>query len=402
MIRRLRWKFVCINMVLMCTMLVLILSIQYRSTARNLEQSSLEMLQSRALDSSIMGFRPGEGDRGSSQPVFTILELDWGNLMVTGDSYYDLSDETLLKEIYLAASAQEESAGVLESYCLRFYRAESVMGNRYVFTDISAEIQTLRQLRNSCILIWLAAAVGLLVISILLAHWAVKPVANAWAQQRQFVADASHELKTPLTVILTNAELLDEESCDEDTRARLTDGILSMSRQMRALVEQLLQLARADSGQVAAVRENLSLSELVQESVLPFEPLYYEQGLTLESYIAPELRILGSPGHLTQVVDILLDNCCKYSAPGGRVVLCLRRSHNRCLLTVFSPGEPLSAQVCRDIFKRFYRADPARHAQGSYGLGLSIAQSIVADHRGKIWAEPKIGGNLFYVAFPLV
>lgn len=402
MIRKLRWKFISINMVLMCTMLVLILSIQYRSTARNLEQSSLELLQSRAMDSSIMGFRPGDGSQSPSQPVFTILELDWGNLMVTGDASYDLSDEALLKEIYLAASARQENSGVLENYSLRFYRAESIMGNRYVFTDISAEIQTLRQLRNSCILIGLASSLGLLVISFLLAHWAVKPVANAWAQQRQFVADASHELKTPLTVILTNAELLDEESCDEETRSRLTEGILSMSRQMRALVESLLQLARADSGQIAGVRENLSLSDLVQDSVLPFEPMYYEQGLTLESYIAPELRVLGSPQHLMQVVDILLDNCCKYSAPGGNVVLCLRRSHNRCLLTVFSPGTPLSPQVCRDIFKRFFREDPSRHAQGSYGLGLSIAQSIVADHRGKIWAEPKNGGNLFCVTLPLV
>lgn len=401
MIRRLRWKFVCINMVLMCTMLVLILTLQYRSTARSLEDSSLAMLKSSAMESPIMGLRPGEGNRKGSQPVFSILELDRENLVVSGDDYYDLTDDDLLKEIYWEASDRQTDSGVLKEYSLRYYRSESVLGNRYVFTDISSELQTLRQMANSCILIGLAAFGGLLIISILLARWAVKPVDRAWAQQRQFIADASHELKTPLTVILTNAELL-EEDCDSETRNRLTDGILSMSRQMRGLVESLLQLARVDNGQLSAEMDNLSISELVQESILPFEPMYFEQGLTLESYIAPDLLVSGSQQHLTQVVDILLDNCCKYSAPGNMVVLTLRRSHNRCLLTVFSPGVPLSQQSCRDIFKRFYRADPARHAPGSYGLGLSIAQSIVNDHRGKIWAEPKAGGNLFCVSLPLV
>lgn len=400
MIRRLRLKFVCINMVLVSAMLALIFVLQYRSTAASLEQSSLEALQN-SVAGPVTSMRPGDEDR-ASQPTFTILEGNRGELIVSGDGYFDLTDEALIREIYLAASSATQTSGVLEGYSLRYYRSENMMGTRYVFADISGEIQTLQDLVRSCVLIGLAAFLGFLAISILLARWAVRPMEKAWEQQRQFVGDASHELKTPLTVILTNAELLEEQSCDQETRQRLTAGILSMSRQMRGLVESLLQLARADNGRTGAEQAPLDFSELVQESILPFEPLYFEQELLLESRIVPGLRVLGSPRHLTQVVDILLDNGQKYSAPGSTVVLTVQRSHNRCLLTLFSPGQPLSSRACQDIFKRFYREDKARSAPGSYGLGLAIAQSITEEHRGKIWAEPKEQGNLFCVSLPLV
>lgn len=402
MIRRLRLKFVCINMVLASVMLVLIFTLQYRSTAMSLEQNSLEALQSGAAAVPMMSMRPGREEDSASLPTFTILEVNRGELIVSGDDYFDLTDEELLKEIYLAAVQVDETSAVLEDYALRFYRAETMMGTKYVFADISGELQTLQGLVRSCFFIGIAAFVGFLGISILLARWAVRPVEKAWEQQRQFVADASHELKTPLTVILTNAELLEEEACDPETRLRLTDSILSMSRQMRGLVESLLQLARADNGQMKSEMETLDLGELIQESILPFEPLYYEQDLVLESRIVPGLRVLGSPRHLTQVADILLDNGQKYSAPGSTVVVTVQRSHNRCLLTLFSPGQPLSQTAARDIFKRFYREDKARSAPGSYGLGLSIAQSILRDHRGRIWAEPQAQGNLFCVSLPLV
>ena len=398
MIRRLRLKFVCINMVLAMNMLVLIFTLQYRTTALNLEQNSVEALKA-ASSEPMMGMRPGE--RNSGYSCFVLMEMGQGQVLVSGDDYYDLSDTELLTAIFQAAKESSETIGVLEDYSLRFYRAEAPVGSRYVFTDITSELETLRGLLTSCVLIGAAAFVGFLIISILLARWAVRPVEKAWDQQRQFVADASHELKTPLTVILTNAELLEEPNCDEATRSRLTDSILSMSRQMRGLVESLLQLARVDNGQIKAEMAPLDLSELVQECTLPFEPLFYEQGMMMECNPEPGITVTGSARHLTQVVDILLDNALKYSAPGSTVTLTLQRSHNKALLTLFSPGQPMTQQVCRDIFKRFYRADQARSMTGSYGLGLAIAQGITQDHRGRIWAEPREGGNLFCISLPI-
>ena len=237
-------------------------------------------------------------------------------------------------------------------------------------------------------------------LSFLLARWAVKPVETAWNQQRQFVADASHELKTPLTVILTNAELLQEPEYDEQARSRFVDSIMTMSHQMRGLVESLLELARVDNGGQNLVFSRLNFSELVSDALLPFEPVYFEKGLTLDNGVEEKLFVKGSQQHLKQVADILLDNASKYASADSTVRVILRRQGSHCLLSVASAGDAISREDLKNIFKRFYRMDKARSMNHSYGLGLSIADSIVSKHGGKIWAESADGVNTFFVQLP--
>ena len=179
-------------------------------------------------------------------------------------------------------------------------------------------------------------------------------------------------MKTPLTVILTNAELLQAEEYDAQNKARFADSILTMSRQMRGLVEELLDQARVDS--TVTKHQKLDYSKLVEDAVLPFEPVYFEAGRELRCNIEPGIIVLGKAEHLRRVVEILLDNGCKYSSLGGVVELRLRRNGRGSLLSVSSPGVSLTPQQCQDIFKRFYRMDQARAMNRSYGLGLSIAQ----------------------------
>ena len=135
--------------------------------------------------------------------------------------------------------------------------------------------------------------------------------------------------------------------------------------------------------------------------MLPFEPVFFEAGLILESEIEAGLQVRGEEDRLRQVTDILLDNARKYAAPGGAVSVSLRRSGRSCLLSVANPGPPLSRQELQDVFRRFYRADPARSREGGYGLGLAIARSIVSRHGGKIWAESEGGVNTFRVVLLL-
>ena len=246
-----------------------------------------------------------------------------------------------------------------------------------------------------------AAFLVFLGISILMARWAVKPVARAWEQQKQFVADASHELKTPLTVILTDAELLQDPNCAQEERVQLSESILTMSSQMRGLVENLLDLARIDDGSVAQEFSSAALSDIVQETVMLFEPVFFEKGLLLRSEIEAGIQLSGSPAHLKQLVNILMDNAGKYSESGGETLVKLSRgTHKSCLLEVSNPGEPIREEDMKNIFKRFYRADKARTMNQSYGLGLSIAQSIAEEHRGKIWAASEGGFNRFFVELP--
>ena len=257
----------------------------------------------------------------------------------------------------------------------------------------------MERLVRTCLLAGGGTLLAFLAMSILLSRWIVRPVDEAWKRQRQFVADASHELKTPLTVIQTNAELL--QSGEDASQTRYRENILVMSRQMRTLVEGLLDLARADGGMAVTAMETVNLSRLVEDAVLPFEPVFFEQGLTLKSELELGLLVQGSPEKLRQAVDVPLDNARKYTTPGGTVLVRLTRQGRYGVLSVSGPGKELSPQERRDVFKRFYRVDPAREGEGSYGLGLSIAQEIVTAHGGRIWAEGGGGRNTFLIRLPL-
>lgn len=400
MLKKLRVKFICINMLIVTVMLSAIFVFAYQSTRQSLEKESLQMLRSVAMDP----FQPGRPNERPGQirlPYFLLEERPQGEFVAIGDSYFDLTDETFLKEIADAVSASKEQTGVLRGYSLRFYRSEMPMGRRIVFADISSEQHTLSSLLQNCALIGIASFLAFFIISLLLARWVVRPVDQAWQEQRQFVADASHELKTPLTVILTNAELLQEPEYDEQARAQFAQSILAMSRQMRGLVESLLELARADSGTVKTALTKVDFSRVVADAVLPFEPLFFERGLDICCQIEEGIGLNGSETHLRQIVEILLDNAMKYSSPEGAVDVRLKRQGTHCVLSVANPGEPISKEDQKNIFKRFYRLDKARSMNHSYGLGLSIAESIVKLHRGKIWVQSSGGVNTFFAELPI-
>lgn len=400
MIKRLRIKFVCINMALVTVMLCAMLGMVLSITSANLARESIQMMHSVAMDPRYPG-RPDEVPNGVRLPYFALKINKMGQLIATGGGYYDLSDQAFLDELIQRAFACQEQTGVLRDYRLRFCRVSAPDGQYLVFADMSSELSTIRSLVQNCVMIGTVSFLIFLCISLALARWAVRPVDEAWSQQRQFVADASHELKTPLTVILTNAQLLQSGGYDAAERARFAENILIMSQQMRELTERLLDLARIDSGISHMSMSPVDMSRLVSSAALPFEPLCYEQGLELDCQTDEGVTVQASQSHLRQVVEILLDNAQKYAAPGAKITVRLRRWGVRaCLLSVSNPGPPISKEDLHNIFKRFYRADKARSRDGSYGLGLAIAEEIVTAHKGKIWAESTQGINTFFVRLP--
>ena len=399
MLKQLRLKFVLITMTLVTVMLAVILSMVYHFTQENLENQSLQMMQTVVS----APFQPGPPNAPAQDvrlPYFVVQINARGEILATAGGFFDLSDEELLIPITAAALRSAEQSGVLEDYHLRFYKTNGSNGDSIVFADITSELDTLANLLRTCLMIGLLGFVAFLFISIQLAKWAIHPVEEAWQNQKQFVADASHELKTPLTVILTNAELLRSPDCDDKSREQFTDSILTMSQQMRNLVEGLLDLARVDNGAVKTAFAPVDLSELVSEGCLLFEPLFFENDLLLESDLETEITLKASAFHLEQVLKILLDNAMKYSDPGTVRVL-LRKTGNHCLLTVANPGPEIPPEDQKNLFKRFYRADKSRHRDGSYGLGLSIAENIIREHGGKIWVESTGTENSFHVQLPL-
>ena len=378
-----------------------ILGVVVHFTRTNMKVQSISMMRTIAA-SPFQQFNPGKPSGDEVRlPFFTVQISTRGELIATGGGYFDLTDREYLQQIVnLVISAGDES-GELQEYDLRYLVARSPLGLSIVFADTATEDATIQSMIYSCIFIFVAAMFVFLGISILLSRWAIQPVAKAWDQQRQFVADASHELKTPLAIIMANAELMQNEEASADTRKKFSDNILSTTYEMRSLVENMLEMARVDNGAVKMNFAPLDMSELIGNAALSFQLLYEEQEMGLRFTITEGIRIHGSEQHLYQLMDVLLDNALKYGSPRGTVCVDLTVTGRHCLLSVASPGEPISKEDLKNIFKRFYRADKARSMNGSYGLGLSIAETIVQAHKGRIWAESNQDQNIFYVQLPI-
>ena len=193
MLRKLRLKFVCVNMAIVTLMLLLIFGLVFHFIRVDLEQQSLELMEQLANDP-FRAYQPGER-RGDIQLPYFVLQLGrGGNLTAVSGGYYALNDEEFLTEMIETVVASGQRTGTIEAYNLRFCRVVNPLNQRLVFVDISSQRATLKSLVETCALLGLLSCAVFLGISVLLARWAVKPVDMAWQQQRQFVADASHEL----------------------------------------------------------------------------------------------------------------------------------------------------------------------------------------------------------------
>ena len=401
MIKRLRRKFIIVNMAIVTVMLAVIFGLILFFTKSNMEQDNIQMLRS----VSIMPMQPDMPDKAPQKTmpsVFAVYRTPDKEYSAWGSEVVDFSNNELLSEIYNKALNAKAETGIIEEYHLRFHIRHNPFEEAIFFADISGEIKTLRQLTYTCILIAVLSLILFFAISVLLARWTVKPIETAWNQQKQFVADASHELKTPLTVIMTNAEMLLDDKHTAEKRTYFSKSILTMSKQMRGLTESLLELARSDNHSKEISFENVDFSNLISETVLPFEPLYYEKELTLDCEIQDNITISGDSTQLCRLADILLDNAMKYSYPNTTVTVSLKKHKDYCIFSVSSHGDTITKPDLKNIFMRFYRVDKARNANHSYGLGLSIAESIVKEHGGRIWAESVEGLNTFKMRLPLI
>lgn len=390
MIKKLKLKFLSVNMIIVTVMLIVIFGLIIFFTASASEKENLQQLRA-ALS------MPPHSDHAEDAPpslpyqIFVIRQTPRGQLAVSGNGDYKIAEE-----IFSTAIASGKRDGVLKEYNLRFCVMNTPVDKSVSFSDLSVEQAMLFRLVRTCIFISLLALGAFFIVSLILARWIVRPMETAWEQQKQFAADASHELKTPLTVIITNAELLRSNKYGEEKRTRFAESILTMAEQMRGLTESLLELARSDARTEISF-ETIDFSELISDSALPFEPLFFEKGLTLRCEAEKGITVKGSRSQLSRLTDILLDNALKYSYPNTEAVLSLKKRGNTCILSMESRGDTISKADLKNIFRRFYRADKVRGMNKSYGLGLSIAENIVKEHGGRIYAESEGGVNRFYV-----
>lgn len=396
MIGKLRAKIVGISLLTVTLVLAVGLTAVVLSVRGALVRSSEQQLYA-ALEKSVFDLvQPGES---GSTPCFVATVYADGTVRLSGSSYYQLDDEDTLRSIIQQALDRQDDGGVLRQYSLRYLRVTGPLTVRIAFADCSYEQRAVRALLWRSVLMGLAALAALAAGSYALSGMAVRPVQRAWQEQRQFLSDASHELKTPLTVILSSADLMAEEQ-EQDKLRRYGDNIRSEARRMKTLVEDMLTLARAENG-TKTPEETLNLSDVVLESVLAFEPVAFETRRHMSYDITPELTVQGHGTQLRQVADILLDNAVKYAPPETEIRTVLCREGRSAVLTVENGGTPIPAEKLAHLFDRFYRVDESRTGGQGFGLGLAIAQSLVQGHRGTIGCTSDEGGTRFTVRLPL-
>ena len=221
----------------------------------------------------------------------------------------------------------------------------------------------------------------------LAAFLAVKPVKKAWEQQKQFVADASHELKTPLTVILANNNIMmsHRDSTVKD-EAQWLESTQEEAGHMKNLIDQMLYLAKSDAGTAAVQYSDVNFSEIVEGAALNFEPVAFEKEIMIDTEIEPDIVLNGNATELNQLVHILTDNAVKYADKETTVTIKLSKKNDRVEFSVNNFGNVISKEDMEHIFDRFYRAEKSRTTKG-YGLGLSIAQRIVQSISGRLTVE---------------
>lgn len=383
---KLRWKVVGLNMLLVTVVLLAVFIGVVASARTSLRHNTEQQLQ-QALNG-VTTY--GQG----ALPCFVAEVFPSGTVRVSDSGYYQL-DKAALRALVQECVNQSADSGVLPDYHLRYLRAVGFSTIRIAFTDSSLEQATLRSLVLTSLLIGMAALAVLFGCSYWLSGFVTRPVEKAWTEQRRFLSDASHELKTPLTVILSSADLLAE---NEDSV--YVDNIRSESRHMKKLVESMLTLSRVDDGHKMTLTP-VNWSEQLADTALLFEPVAFETGHELRYRIEKGLFVNGNEESLRQLTGILLDNAIKYAASDTPVYLTFARQDKNAVLTVENSGPPIPEDTLQHLFERFYRADESRSDGEGFGLGLSIAQSIVQAHKGTIRCESDECSTRFIANLPL-
>ena len=266
--------------------------------------------------------------------------------------------------------------------------------------DITSQLRVIENFMYSFIVVGFMMLVIIFFTNRFFANRYIAPVKEAFIKQKQFIADASHEIKTPLAVISTNTDVLLSNS--EDTihnQSKWLNHIKMETERMKSLTDDLLYLTEIDNARMRKLFIPFNISEAVESIILTMEAVIFEKNIRLNYEIEPKLSICGNREQIEQLVMILVDNAIKYTNPNGSITLTLKKLNQEVLLSVSNTGAGISPEQIDRIFDRFYRTDASRSRKHrGYGLGLAIAKSIIKHHNGKIYAKSTMSKfTTFYV-----
>lgn len=325
----------------------------------------------------------------------TSVVLKNKNIMVLSNSLEETADKDILS-MTQELQKSEKRFGSIDDYIyvVRTLRSGNTV---YIFVDNKEALQNSKQFFIVSIFIFLLSVIAFTIISYYLSRWMIKPSEKAIKNQKIFVANISHDLKTPITIIRANADLIENEVKNKKS----IKYIQQETEKLNHLVNEMLTLTRIDNTISKENFKSFNFGDSLFDVVLPFESIAYENGIRFNINIDEVTDYFGDESNIQKLAEILIDNAMSYTAKGGIVDVDAYENSKAVTLSVTNTGEPISDEKKVEIFDRFYRASKSRESTGNhYGLGLSIANTIVKKHNGKISIESKNGKNTFTVILP--
>ena len=408
MIKKLKIKFIALSMTSLFILLMIIVAgmniINYSSVCSEADDILSLISQNRGVFPDFMGKGPDRIPRKMSPELrdesryFSVLLDNSGNLIHVETSRITSVDTTMAIEYARNVMEKGKNRGFIDGF--RFVQSHEGDTIRIIFLNHERQLDSFY---NFLLISTGMALAGFIVVFFIISFCAgriTRPIAEAYEKQKRFITDAGHEIKTPLTIINTNVDILEmdieENECLED--------IKQQTKRLTNLVNDLVYLARMEESENSLQMIEFPVSEVVQETARPFKTLAQAQEKECTCNVQPMLSMNGNNKAIEQLVSILMDNALKYSPKGGSISLNFARQNKTLALTVFNTTQTdVDQEDLNHVFDRFYRSDRSRNSEtGGHGIGLSVAKAIVTAHGGKIHASTTDGHSFqVTVTFPV-
>lgn len=416
MLKKMRNKFLILNMsiisVVMIATFVIIYSVFY-SNIQSENQNKLLSLPVTHSETSVEQIYNGVSaethvvrNLPSDYSLSFSIEVNEDGEVLDIQSYIDMSDETYYKAAELAWNNQDGSTIELDDKMWQYVISDAglthvvseygqqstvtTINNNFIsFLDVTASYNNLKQL----FVIFLMVGIGMLIviffISLYFANRTIEPIVRAWEKQKQFVTDASHELKTPLAIIDANSDaLLANEEDTIKNQKKWLEYIKEESDRMAKLINNLLLLAKAEDTSIQTFSASFDISAVVNYAILSMEAIVFEKDIRFTHSIEQDIMTKGDSEQLKQVIIILLDNAIKYTNKKGYISIALKKTKRQIVFSIENSGNGIKKADIPKLFDRFYRTDPSRTQEnGGYGLGLSVAKAIMDRLGGEFFVE---------------
>ena len=372
---------------------IIIFNVQNYVEQKNIVKRNLDMAINENRRNNPMFDNTNKNIRFMDNTIYTV-KLDSKNNIVDVINHSDNNiSENEIKEIAnnILKEKQKEKIGFLyiDKYSYKLENGKILV----IANNSNIQNMLLRGVRNSLI-IFILLTIIFICIAKLITNWIIKPVMESFKKQKDFIYDASHELKTPLAVIMANISCLKGNPKEK----KWLNNIENESNKMNDLIKKLLTLAKTEREDY--VRCNGNLSKLIELSSISFEAVAFEKGITLKYNIEDNINFYMNENDIRELISILLDNAIKHSYEKEKIKINLRKENSNIILEVINKGDEIKKEDEEKIFERFYRVDKARNRnENRYGLGLAIAKNIVTNHNGKIAASSKNNLTTFKVVF---